>query len=85
MRRTTPPEGDVLSRLPCPYIWDDLVVTAELRTQLQEFAAQTRLRLEVYENWGLRNSRISAPGLPRCSPARAARKDDGGTDPRRRA
>jgi SpoVK/Ycf46/Vps4 family AAA+-type ATPase len=52
LRRTTPPENDVLSRLPCPYVWDDLVVPVELHTQLREFEAQIRLRWQVYEDWG---------------------------------
>ena len=52
LRRTLPPEGDVLSRLPCPYGWDDLVAPAELHAQLQELEAQIRLRWEIYEDWG---------------------------------
>lgn len=52
LRRQPPPEGDILSLLPCPYDWDDLVLAPELRAQLQEVAAQIRLRWEVYEDWG---------------------------------
>jgi len=52
LRRSAPPEGGVLSLLPCPYDWEDLILPPELRGQLQEFAAQIRLRWEVYEEWG---------------------------------
>jgi MoxR-like ATPase len=52
LRRTAPPDGDLLQHLPCPYEWDDLVLTAELRAQLREFETQIRLRWDVYENWG---------------------------------
>jgi hypothetical protein len=52
LRRTAPPEGGVLSRLPCPYDWDDLVLPPELRAQLREFESQIRLRWDVYETWG---------------------------------
>jgi SpoVK/Ycf46/Vps4 family AAA+-type ATPase len=52
LRRTAPPDGEILSRLECPYTWDDLVVAPDIAGQLQEFAAQVKLRWEVYENWG---------------------------------
>jgi hypothetical protein len=52
LRRIAPPDGDLLSRLPCPYDWDDLVLPAELRAQLRELEAQVRLRWEIYEDWG---------------------------------
>lgn len=52
LRRTAPPEGDILSRLPCPYEWDDLVLPEDMRAQLRELVAQIRLRWEVYEEWG---------------------------------
>jgi SpoVK/Ycf46/Vps4 family AAA+-type ATPase len=52
LRRTAPPEGDILSRLPCPYDWDDLVLPEDMRAQLRELSGQIRLRWEVYEAWG---------------------------------
>jgi hypothetical protein len=52
LRRTAPPDGEILARLDCPYEWDDLVLPPEIAAQLQEFAAQIRLRWDVYENWG---------------------------------
>lgn len=52
LRRTAPPEGDVLSRLECPYQWDDLICPPQLHAQLKEVEAQIRLRWQVYEDWG---------------------------------
>jgi ATPase family associated with various cellular activities (AAA) len=52
LRRTTPPDGDMLSRLHCPYGWEDLIAPAELMAQLQELESHIRLRWDVYENWG---------------------------------
>jgi SpoVK/Ycf46/Vps4 family AAA+-type ATPase len=46
------PPGDVLQPLPCPYTWDDLVLTPDLRRHLEEFEQQARLRWFVYEQWG---------------------------------
>ena len=54
LRRVAPPDGEVLSRLECPYTWDDLVVPPEIAAQLREFVAQIKLRWDVYENWGFR-------------------------------
>jgi hypothetical protein len=44
--------GELFSALPCPYTWDDIVLAAPIRRHLEEFEAQTRLRLDVYEDWG---------------------------------
>ena len=52
LRRAAPPEGEVLSRLECPYDFDDLVVPPEIAAQLQELIAQIKLRWDVYESWG---------------------------------
>jgi hypothetical protein len=52
LRRTAPPDSEILARLDCPYEWDDLVLPPDIAAQLQEFAAQVRLRWDVYENWG---------------------------------
>jgi SpoVK/Ycf46/Vps4 family AAA+-type ATPase len=46
------PDSVLLTRLPCPYDWDDLVLPAELMSQLRAFEAQVRLRWTVYEDWG---------------------------------
>jgi MoxR-like ATPase len=46
------PDSALLTRLPCPYEWDDLVLPAELTSQLRAFEAQVRLRWTVYEDWG---------------------------------
>jgi MoxR-like ATPase len=46
------PDSALLTRLPCPYDWDDLVLPAELMSQLHAFEAQVRLRWTVYEDWG---------------------------------
>lgn len=52
LRRLEKIQGELLEALPLPYTWDDLVVPASLRTTLEAFAAQVRLRWEVYEEWG---------------------------------
>jgi hypothetical protein len=46
------PDSALLSHLPCPYEWDDLVVPADVVSQLRAFEAQVRLRWSVYEEWG---------------------------------
>ena len=46
------PDSALLTRVPCPYGWDDLVLPAELMSQLRAFEAQVRLRWTVYEDWG---------------------------------
>jgi hypothetical protein len=52
LRRARPVQTDLLEPLPCPYTWDDLVVSKKLTTALKDFEAQVRLRWEVYEEWG---------------------------------
>jgi AAA+ superfamily predicted ATPase len=52
LRRAVPHLGELLQRLPSPYIWDDLVVSDDLLKALQDFEAQVRLRWDVYEGWG---------------------------------
>jgi MoxR-like ATPase len=46
------PDSALLTRLPCPYEWDDLVLPTEVESQLHAFEAQVRLRWTVYEDWG---------------------------------
>src|SRR5271157_27134 len=52
LRRAVPNQGELLQPLRCPYSWDDLVVSDDLRKTLKDFEAQVRLRWEVYEQWG---------------------------------
>ncbi|MBK8211884.1 MAG: AAA family ATPase [Rhodospirillales bacterium] len=40
------------TRLPRPYVWDDLVLPPSVRRHLDEFEAQARLRWAVYGDWG---------------------------------
>lgn len=44
---------DLLSALPLPYAWGDLVVPAAVGAHLHEFEAQARGRGEVLDEWGL--------------------------------
>jgi hypothetical protein len=60
LRRAMPVQSDLLSLLPCPYAWDDLVLHADLQRQLREFESQIRLRWAVMEDWGF--SRLSHLG-----------------------
>ncbi len=50
--RSKRPDNALLTRLPCPYEWDDLVLPADVVTQLRAFETQVRLRWVVYEEWG---------------------------------
>ena len=52
--RQRPPlePGDLLAPLPCPYTWDDIVLSAPLEDHLREFEQQARWRWAVYEDWG---------------------------------
>jgi SpoVK/Ycf46/Vps4 family AAA+-type ATPase len=60
LARSVPRSSDLLNILPCPYTWDDLVVSPELQRTLHDFEAQVRLRWEVYEGWGF--SRLTPIG-----------------------
>ena len=44
--------GELLSPMPCPYAWSDIVLPDHLRRHLEEFEQQARWRWEVYEGWG---------------------------------
>ncbi len=46
------PIPELLTRLPTPYGWDDLVLPADTQAAIADFAAQVRLRAEVLEGWG---------------------------------
>ena len=56
-RRGTPPrrprpDHALLTLLPTPYDWEDLVIPADVESQLKAFESQVRLRWTVYEEWG---------------------------------
>ena len=38
--------------LPCPFTWDDMVLSPHTRAHLEELEQQVRLRWQVYEEWG---------------------------------
>ena len=46
------PDHALLASLPTPYVWDDLVLPADVTAALRAFEAQVRLRWTVYEEWG---------------------------------
>ena len=46
------PDHSLLSPLPCPYEWDDLILPTEVEKALREFSDQVRLRWSVYDEWG---------------------------------
>jgi hypothetical protein len=51
---------ELLSRLPVPYAWDDLVLSAATATHLHELEAQARDRGQVLDDWGF--ARLVSPG-----------------------
>ncbi|HEY1415759.1 MAG TPA: AAA family ATPase, partial [Caulobacteraceae bacterium] len=46
------PDHALLTLLPTPYDWADLVIPADVESQLKAFESQVRLRWTVYEEWG---------------------------------
>ncbi|HVU78823.1 MAG TPA: ATP-binding protein, partial [Gaiellaceae bacterium] len=44
---------ELLSPVPLPYTWDDLVVPPHLEAHLRELEAQARARGEILDGWGL--------------------------------
>jgi len=46
------PDHALVTSLPTPYEWDDLVLPSDLTSQLRAFETQVRLRWTVYEEWG---------------------------------
>lgn len=46
------PDHGLLTTLPTPYGWDDLVLPPGITGQLRAFETQVRLRWTVYEEWG---------------------------------
>jgi hypothetical protein len=55
--------GELFSPLPCPYAWDDIVLAAGIRRQLEELTAQARLTNEVLEQWGFNRLCLMGRGL----------------------
>jgi SpoVK/Ycf46/Vps4 family AAA+-type ATPase len=51
-QRSRRPDHALLTSLPTPYEWDDLVLPADVIAQLRAFENQVRLRWTVYEEWG---------------------------------
>jgi SpoVK/Ycf46/Vps4 family AAA+-type ATPase len=60
-RRARRPDHALLTSLPTPYEWDDLVLSADVTAQLRAFESQVRLRWTVYEEWGF--ARLTHLGL----------------------
>ena len=54
---------ELLTHLPLPYTWDDLVVSARTYQHLREVDEQARNRGEVLEEWGLRRLTSMGSGL----------------------
>jgi AAA+ superfamily predicted ATPase len=46
------PDHALLTSLPTPYGWYDLILPADVTAQLRAFEDQVRLRWTVYEDWG---------------------------------
>jgi len=44
--------SELFSPLPCPFTWDDIVLSPSVRRHLAELEEQARLRWLVYEEWG---------------------------------
>jgi hypothetical protein len=44
--------GELFVSMPCPYTWEDIVLTATLREHLEELEMQHKLRFAVLEDWG---------------------------------
>lgn len=44
--------GELFVPLPCPYTWEDIVLTPTLQAHLAELEMQARLRFAVLEDWG---------------------------------
>lgn len=47
-----PDAATLLSPLPCPYVWDDLVLTGGVVVRLRDLEARVLLRTEVLDDWG---------------------------------
>ncbi|MCC6166804.1 MAG: ATP-binding protein, partial [Caldilineaceae bacterium] len=45
-------QSELFAPLPCPYTWDDIVLSPAVREHLADLENQARLRWQVYEEWG---------------------------------
>jgi hypothetical protein len=54
---------ELLTRLPLPHTWDDLVISTRTRQHLREIDEQARNRGQVLEEWGLRRLTSIGGGL----------------------
>jgi|HubBroStandDraft_3_1064219.scaffolds.fasta_scaffold01078_6 AAA+ superfamily predicted ATPase len=54
---------ELLTHLPLPYTWDDLVISARTYQHLREVDEQARNRDEVLDGWGLRRLTSMGSGL----------------------
>jgi AAA+ superfamily predicted ATPase len=52
--------GELFTSLVCPYGWDDIVLTENVRQHLKELEQQAKWRSAVYEDWGF--DRLSPMG-----------------------
>ncbi len=46
------PVPDLLTRMPMPYDWDDLILPPDTKAAIADFAQQVRLRGDVLQGWG---------------------------------
>jgi len=55
--------GDLLTALPLPYTWNDIVLPTGLQTHLEELEQQVRLRHAVLDEWGFERLTPMGRGL----------------------
>jgi hypothetical protein len=63
LRLLTPPEHDLLTPMPLPFTWDDLVLPRSVAQHLRELAEQARDRGEVLDDWGFGTLTPAGRGL----------------------
>jgi len=57
------PAPDLLTPVPLPYTWDDLVLAPHVEQHLRELEARARLRSEVLDQWGFADLTAMGRGL----------------------
>ncbi|HMD91016.1 MAG TPA: ATP-binding protein [Trebonia sp.] len=57
------PAPDLLTPLPLPYTWADLVLTPHVTQHLREVEAQARLRADVLDRWGFADLTVLGRGV----------------------
>jgi AAA+ superfamily predicted ATPase len=55
--------GELLTSLVCPYTWDDIVLSPDLRNHLREIETMARERWSVFEEWGFERMWPASTGL----------------------